>query len=733
MPSSPRVVQVAVPAPLRRLFDYRLPPGAPAPPRGARVRVPFGRRRLVGVVLGADPPSVPAARLKAVEAVLDEVPLLPETLLALLETAARYYHHPVGEVVHAALPAALRQGRPAETPGEEVWQLTEAGRAADPAALGRAALQKRLWACLRDHPEGAGVAALRALSANWRGAARALEARGWARPRRRPCLAGRDGEPETPRPPTPHQASAIEAVAGALGGFRGFLLHGVTGSGKTEVYLQLIQQVLERGEQALVLVPEIGLTPQLVERFRRRFTAPVAVLHSGLADGERLCAWIMAASGRAPIVLGTRSALFTPLARPGLIVVDEEHDPSFKQQEGFRYHARDLAILRARLEDRPVLLGSATPSLESLHNVRRGRLAELRLPARANAAVLPRVVLLDMRGLPAQGGISRPLYQAIKARLARGEQSLLFLNRRGYAPVLMCHACGWLAPCPRCDAQLTLHRGAGRLRCHHCGAEQVPPACCPQCGAGDLKGIGAGTERLEGALAERFPGARILRIDRDTTAGKGALEARLRQVHAGEADILVGTQMLGKGHHFPGVTLVGVVDADRGLYGFDFRAGEQLLQRIVQVAGRAGRADKPGEVLVQTHHPEHPALRALERHDYAGYAAAALEERAEAELPPFRHLALLRSEAVAPNLALEFLRAAHRAAGPLAGGEVTLFDPVPAPMERRAGRHRAQLMVQGATRPALHRFLDPWLDALEALPLARRVRWSLDVDPVDLY
>jgi primosomal protein N' (replication factor Y) len=435
------------------------------------------------------------------------------------------------------------------------------------------------------------------------------------------------------------------------------------------------------------------------------------------------------------VVLGTRSAIFTPLARPGLIVVDEEHDGSYKQQDGFRYHARDLAVMRAQADRVPVVLGSATPSLESLHNARRGRFTLLELPARPGAAELPEVHLLDLRTLPVEQGISRPLRQALRLRLERGEQSLLFLNRRGFAPVLMCYQCGWLAACQRCDARMTLHRGSGRLRCHHCGAESALPTTCGGCGGTDLHGIGEGTERIETVLGELFPAARVVRVDRDTTARKGALEESLRRIHAGEADILVGTQMLSKGHDFPAVTLVGVINADQGLFGLDFRAGEYLFQRIMQVAGRAGRADRPGQVLIQTWHPDNPYLQALARHDFNTYADYAMAEREEAELAPYAHLALLRAESTRAGDALEFLQQAWDLAQPLCNdpAAVTIMEPVPSPMERRAGRYRAQLLVQSGHRAALHRFLDRWLALLDAHPGARRVRWSLDVDPMDMY
>ena len=728
-------MRVAVPVPVRRTFDY-LPAstGTAVPQPGMRVRVPFGRRRLVGVVLDVEgEAAVDAARLKPVSEVIDDAPLLGGTLMALLQWASAYYHHAVGEVMHAALPVALRRGAAAALPRVEIWTATARGAQAESAKLARAPLQRRLLAALQETASGLDADRLRALSPHWRPAARALEDRGWAEAR------FAVGGGAAPRPPTPgpeltaDQARAVQALHAGSRGFGAFLLHGVTGSGKTEVYLQAVEQALAAGRQALILVPEIGLTPQLVRRVSARVGVPVAVLHSGLSDQERAIAWLAARSGSARVVLGTRSAVFTPLADPGVIVVDEEHDASYKQQDGFRYHARDVALKRGQLEDVPVILGSATPSLESMHNTRSGRFRLLELPARTGAAAMPAVHLLDLRRLPARDGLSRPLVEALRARRKRGEQSLLFLNRRGFAPVLMCYACGWIAPCLRCDARLTYHRGSGQLRCHHCGAQASVPADCPACAAADLHPLGEGTERIEEALAARLPEARIVRIDRDTTRRKGSLEGMLRQIRGGEADVLVGTQMLSKGHHFPNVTLVGVLNADQGLYGLDFRSGERLVQQILQVAGRAGRGDKPGEVYIQTHHPDSPYFAALVHHDYGAFVDVALAERREAGLPPFSHMALLRAESPVAGDALGFLGDAHRAAVPIKPAAVEMMQPVPSPMERRAGRSRAQLLVQSERRAALHGFLGEWLERLDALPAARRVRWSLDVDPVDMY
>jgi primosomal protein N' (replication factor Y) len=699
------------------------------------VRVPFGRRSRVGLCLGpAATAAVAPERLRPVAELLDQEPLLPPSALGLLEWAAEYYHHPVGEVVLQSLPADLRAGRSPSVAREPVWRLSAEGRTAPAGTLRRSPRQVRLHALLQAHPAGLTRTALaQQASPGWQAALRALRERGWVEPAA-PLDAPLLAVPEESAPALhPAQARAVRSVSDALGAFRTFLLQGVTGSGKTEVYLQVIEAVLRSGRQALVLVPEIGLTPQTVDRFRRRLPVPVAVLHSGLPERERLRAWLQARDGEAPVLVGTRSAAFVPMLRPGVVIVDEEHDLSYKQQEGFRYSARDVAVVRGQREGVPVLLGSATPSLESLHNVALGRYERLVLPERASGAGEAALAVVDLRRRRMRHGLSEPLLAAVAGRLARGEQVLLFLNRRGFAPTLLCHECGWLALCARCDARMTLHRRAGLLRCHHCGGELPAPARCPACRCEDLRPIGSGTERVEAALGEAFPTARLARIDRDAVRRKGALEAALRRVTSGEADILIGTQMLAKGHHFPNVTLVGVVDADGGLFSADFRAGERLAQRILQVAGRAGRGERPGEVLIQTHHPEHPLLRSLLSEGYGAFAARLLEERREAGLPPYAAAALLRAEAVDEAAALAFLGEARDLLPPqTAADPVQALGPAPSPMERRAGRHRAQLLLLSRGRPALHRLLDQWLPLLDPLRSARRVRWSLDVDPQEM-
>ncbi|NCT69282.1 MAG: primosomal protein N', partial [Rhodanobacteraceae bacterium] len=531
------------------------------------------------------------------------------------------------------------------------------------------------------------------------------------------------------RPLNDEQRAAADAVI-AADGFAAFLLDGVTGSGKTEVYLEIIRACLARGRQALVLVPEIALTPQALARFRAGLGVPIAALHSGLAEGERARAWLAAARGEAPVVLGTRSAILVPLARPGVVIVDEEHDTSYKQQDGFRYHARDLALVRAKALGVPVVLGSATPSLESLANVAAGRYRHLRLRYRAGLAQPPALRVVDLRHQRLDHGLAAPTLEAIAACLARGEQALVFRNRRGYAPVLLCHDCRWSAQCPACERALTLHRRDGRLRCHHCGFEQAVPRACPACGGLALHPVGEGTERLEDALAARFPDVPIVRVDRDTTRGRRMRDALFDSLPDAGARILVGTQMLAKGHDLPHLTLVVVVGVDEGLYSVDFRASERLGQLIVQVAGRAGRAQRPGTVILQTNAPDHPLLGVLLEHGYAALAARLLDERRAAGLPPFAQFALLRAEAAEPALLDRFLAAATQAA---ADPRVIAHGPLAAPMPRRAGAYRGQVLVEAAARPALQAFLPDWLARVRALPDERRVRWSIDVDPVDMY
>lgn len=701
-----------------------------------RLRVPFGRREAIGVLLETTRESeLPPNRLKPVLEVLDKQPVLTEPIFKLLLWAADYYQHPLGDVLQTALPVKLRRGRPAEPVLSTQWTLTEAGSALTVADIKRAPAQARLLAALAGRVTGMTVSELAQISSGYARTIKQMQLKGWVQSTCRPLTpASRVCQPVAGPELNAEQHHAAKGIIAGLGSFSRFLLYGVTGSGKTEVYLRAIAETLARQQQALVLVPEISLTPQLVERFQARLGVPLAILHSGLNDSQRLQAWLDARSGQAKLVLGTRSAVLTPMPQLGLIIVDEEHDQSYKQQDGFRYHARDLAVMRARDAAVPVVLGSATPSLESVYNVERGHYQLLSLPERIGNASMPHIQTLDMRRLSVSDGLSPMLVDKLRDRLHKREQSLLFLNRRGFSPVYMCYQCGWIAPCKRCDARLTFHKSGERLRCHHCGSEAPLPQTCPQCGDRRLKPLGEGTERIETTLNRYFPDARIARFDRDSTQQKGALENMLSKMRHGEIDILVGTQMLSKGHDFPNVTLVGVINADQGLYSLDFRAPEYMFQQVMQVSGRAGRAEKAGEVLIQTYHPQHPLFEALAKHDYMAFAASALAERKTTRFPPFSFLVLLRVETPNKTDATVFAQQAYElaAACDTAPG-LQVADPVPAPMERRAGRYRMQLLVQAAQRSHMQRFLNQWLPLLEQSQAGKRVRWHLDRDPVDLY
>ncbi|MCC8486701.1 primosomal protein N' [Xanthomonas campestris pv. raphani] len=733
-------LRVALPVPLPQLFDY-LPPqdtDVDGPDRvGCRVRVPFGPRELIGVVVErGQQPS--AEGLRAALDWCDDTPLLVDELARSLHWLARYTHAPLGEAQASALPGPLRRGEPLADTHAWAWQLTEAGHtgAGSLRAGSRPALLAALLLAgpLTEEP-------LEQQLPQWREAARNLAKRGYAE---RVAVAADTlpARPGTGPQLNDEQQAATDAIR-AGSGFATYLLDGVTGSGKTEVYLQAIADCLAAGKQALVLVPEIGLTPQTLGRFRARLGVPVHALHSGLSDGERARVWAAAWRGEAKLIVGTRSAVFTPLPNAGLIVIDEEHDGSYKQQDGIRYHARDFALVRGKALDVPVILGSATPSLESLHNAYSGRYRHLRLSRRAGDARPPRVRVLDVRKRPLKDGLSPEVLAGIGATLARGEQVLVFKNRRGYAPVLLCHDCGWTAACQRCSTPLhqtpmTVHAGGRRLQCHHCGARQPAPLACPACASLALQPQGIGTERLEERLVEAFPDAPVVRIDRSTTQRRDALETQLARLGT-DAGILVGTQILAKGHDLPRLTMVVVVGIDEGLFSADFRAAEKLAQQLIQVAGRAGRADRPGEVWLQTHHPEHPLLQTLVNGGYHAFADAELQQREAAGFPPFAHLALFRAEAKDVAAANQFLIAVRALVGEQtqapspALAPVECYGPMPAPMPRRAGFQRTQLLLSAAQRSALHRVLDAQMPAIHALPQARRVRWSLDVDPIDLY
>ncbi|MFT5044586.1 MAG: primosomal protein N' (replication factor Y) [Porticoccaceae bacterium] len=675
--------------------------------------------------------EVPENKLRAVYKVYDSEPVLPEDLMTLLQWASRYYHHPLGEVLSSALPTLLRQGKAAELSEQEFFRWIP--ETVDSQIIKGAAVQQLLLDCLRERDgQLVPAAVLRTISPRWRSSLKALIERGWVSTeliKEVPNNTAVGGAPEL----LEEQAVAFKAIQESLGSFQGFLLQGVTGSGKTEVYLRCIEQASKRGLQSLVLVPEISLTPQLMSRFAQRLNGCLVSLHSGLNNTERMQNWVCAAKGHADVVIGTRSSILAAMPRLGLIIVDEEHDGSLKQQDGFRYHARDMALMRARDRNCPVVLGTATPSFESLNNVRTGRLKELRLTRRAGDAVPPTMGLLDIRRRKLVEGMSDRLLDQIRTHLDEQGQVLVFINRRGFAPTLLCNDCGAAANCRRCDAHMTVHVRTNQLRCHHCGSERPMPTNCDSCSSPNLDRVGYGTERISDALAEKFPDVPIARIDRDSTRRKGALEFQLNRAITGEARILVGTQMLAKGHHFPKLTLVCILDADRGLFGTDFRSLEHMGQLLVQVAGRAGREERQGSVLIQTRNPDNPMLQTLVAEGYESFANTAMDDRKLAELPPFSFMALVRAEAADAREAHAFLIQVAELLELNKRGALDVLGPAPAPMERLGGRFRAQLLLQSDRRSTLNESLSHLCLSIDNLPGARKCRWSIDVDPVDLF
>jgi len=655
--------------PLRRSFDYLPPENFKSElSEGSRVKVPFGKRELVGLIIDASAESEFAiADLKRIIEVIDQEPVFDPAMMKLFKWAAAYYHYPLGQVIYNALPTRIRQGK----------ALTFKNNDADGE---QQKITKELKPQLRLNKE---------------------------------------------------QEQVKTSILKKGNNFHCFLLEGVTGSGKTEVYLQLIAEKIQAGLQVIMLVPEISLTPQTIQNFQNRFTEKIVAIHSGLTDKERFIAWADARLGKADIIIGTRSAIFTPLLRPGLIIIDEEHDASYKQQEGFRYSARDLAIYRAQLFDIPIILGSATPSLESLHNALSKRYSLVTLEQRAADANKPTFTCIDLKGKPLSEGFSEQLLSAIKSRLQQNKQVLIFLNRRGYAPLLQCHDCGWTATCPRCDTSYTLHRSSPELRCHRCESQRKIILSCPSCQNNNLLPIGLGTERTEAKLQEAFPDTPIFRIDRDTTRNRGKLEDTIAEINKGQAAILVGTQMLAKGHHFPEVTLVAVLEADAGLFSSDFRGQEFMGQLLIQVAGRSGRGKDAGEVLIQTHNSTHPTLRSLINDGYKNFSRTLLEQRNMANLPPYSYQALIRAEASNASLPMSFLQNVKDTSKQKLTNTTFTLGPFPAPMEKRAGRFRFQLLFQSSNRAELHTLLNHLIPVYESLPQSRKVRWSIDIDPLD--
>lgn len=738
MPKS--IVKVALDVPLNRLFDYlsdnseiRI---------GQRVLVPFGRRNQIGIVLSqSDSSDYPIEKLKSVKQVfIDETPLDAE-LLKLIRFSADYYQYPLGQALLSALPVRLRQVAPAVARKQFIYSLTDLGRSQTVAQLPKRQLvTHRVFSALLAS-NTVSEAELDTISSSARKAAKQLVANGWASAKQVHLLQ-RVAEIPTAQVPelNDEQQSAVAEVIKDSHHFKSWLLHGITGSGKTEVYIRLMQHVLMQNEaQVLVLVPEINLTPQLEARFRSRFSGiPLVSLHSHLSESERLHHWQLAQSGVARIIIGTRLSVFTPLPHLKLIIIDEEHDGSYKQQDSMRYHARDVALVRAKWLNIPVVLGSATPSLESWHNatvtaagLKANKYHLLSLNQRAvTAAQLPIIHCIDTTKVNLQLGFTPQLIEALKLRISRGEQSLLFINRRGFSPVLLCSACHWIAPCTRCSSRLVVHLGQRKLRCHHCGYEQKIPNQCPSCGNADLHPTGHGTQRLEQTLAQLLPTARIARVDKDSISKKNALVEILDKVHRQEIDILVGTQMLAKGHDFPNLTLVGVIDADSALHSPDFRASERLFAQLMQVAGRAGRADKTGQVIIQTQFPEHVLFNALRRQDYASYANALLHERQQMQFPPYIFMALLRAEANDFNLVHQFLSYAFKVARDL-NTKVVVYDPIRPQMERLKGMERGYVLMQAGNRGVLQKLLNRLVAQLRGHTASAKVRWAIDVDPLE--
>ena len=736
MPSKPLILRIAINTPLRRLFDY-LPPNGCRPEQlvpGQRLRVPFGKsKEKIGLLVEiAGDSEVEPHKLKYAIEVLDSKAIFEQHHLRFLIWASDYYQHPAGEVLLGTLPKLLSNGSPVLKKHGHYWKLKSGEGNKPDDVFVNAPLKTAIFKLIRSNPDGVSEETIRKNFKNWRKPLYSLSEQGWieAFPHevsddRHLALYGDTIQLNA------EQKHAVSTIISAGNNYQAFLLNGITGSGKTEVYLYAIREHLNHGLQALVLLPEIALTPQFIERVKSRLNIKTGLLHSGLTDRERLETWLGARDGDINIVIGTRSAIWTPFKQLGIIIIDEEHDLSYKQQEGFRYSARDLALFRAHQNKIPVVLGSATPSLESIQNVVNRRYQEIKLTKRAGNALLPEINILDIRSCTMDGALSTPLLEIIRQHLEKKQQVLLFLNRRGYAPVMMCHQCGWIAKCPRCNVQMTYHKHINKLYCHHCQHQEKMIKNCPECSNQNIIEIGHGTQRLTETLENNFPHANIMRIDRDSTRRKGAIQSMLVNAEKGNIDILIGTQMLAKGHHFPKVTLASIIDADQGLYSADFRAGERMAQIIMQVSGRAGRADKPGTVIIQTHHPDHPLLKTLAGHDYEKISKLILDERKQTMLPPFCYQVLLRAEANQQHKINHFLHDA-RDLLPAINTQLQIFGPIIAPIEKRAGNYRMQLLLQMLNRKHLRNILKPWIISLENLPSGRKVRWSLDIDPQDM-
>ena len=734
----PIILRIAVPSPLRRTFDYKLPEKlrtkftncTPLP--GMRVKVEFGRRILIGLIVDIPQTSELAIeRIKEISEIIDSSPIVPSELFKLFIWAAKYYQHPIGEALFTTLPALLRRGDLELAESITYYRLTQLGTELDNQTLRRAPKQQALIDYIIQHSNCVAESEVNALFSS--AIRKQLQHKGLIESvliEKSSPITSDEILKQASLFLDKQQSIAMDAIN--LHEFNSYLLEGVTGSGKTEIYLQTIEQVLRYKRQALILIPEISLTPQTEKRFRDRFNASIVTIHSGMTDKQRLQAWLQAKSGQAQIVLGTRSAVFTPFKSLGLIVLDEEHDASYKQQDGFRYSARDLAVIRAQKDDIPVILGTATPSLESLNNCNKGRYQHLKLNKRANSAADPEWTLIDLRNESIQCGIAKTSLTAIDKRLKANQQVLVFLNRRGYAPALLCHQCGWTAQCLSCDSKLTVHRARGLLICHHCDYQQPLIHHCPSCNSTDLMAAGEGTERSEEFLQQRFPDYPVIRVDRDSTRKKGALEAFFSAADSGKPCILVGTQMLAKGHHFENVTLVVILDADSGLMSPDFRGHERMGQLLTQVAGRSGRGKMSGQVMVQTHQPDHPVLDQLFNQGYRSLAQQLLQNRQQGLLPPFSALAVIRAESADPQLAFDFLSYARKISEQQITSDIDLLGPLPALMEKRAGRYRFVIQITSTSRSNLQQLLTTVANALEKRKKNHQIRWSIDVDPQEL-
>ena len=736
-------VSIAVNVPLRRVFEYSVSlTNSIAPCVGMRVEISFAGRSKIGIITGvSDSPSFDIKKIKPVNRVLDEQPLIAPPLISLVNWMQKYYHAPPGEAWQTVLPTALLKGEKSELKRQSVWVITEAGcKALKQDQLAKNAIKQRqtLQLLLEEHKSG-GLSNDRIATVGLsRSTLQTLAGKGWVAQDfesqeidKAPVSVNQPEDLELNQ----QQQSAIDTVCEQLNQFKTWLLFGVTASGKTEVYLRIIEQVLKLNLQALILVPEIGLTPQTVRRFQSRFNTNIEMLHSGMSEAQRLQVWLKARAGHAKIVIGTRSALFVPMKNPGIIIIDEEHDSSFKQQQGLRYSARDIAMVRGSIENIPVVLGSASPSIESLMNVEKGKISQINLTAKAMTSQDIKYRIVDLKNQPMKKGLSFALIDAVSHHLKNQGQVLLFLNRRGYSPVLLCHQCGWSSECKRCDTHYTYHghgekSGSGSLQCHHCGSSRRSPSQCPDCHCKEMIPVGLGTERLEETIQELFPNARIRRIDRDTTRKKLAMKNFVGEIKAGQVDILIGTQMLAKGHHFPDVTLVALVDMDGALYSSDFRAAEYAAQLITQVSGRAGRAEKSGEVLIQTHHTDHPMLQQLINKGYASFATTALKERHDAHLPPYAFTALFQAEATHPGYAKTFLQEVKQILTINNASKIDLLGPAPAFYTKKAGKFRYQLFLESTSRLELHKLLDVSLGQIEQLKSSSRVKWRMEIDPI---